>query len=124
MFKPLPPTNVERTIIRQLFPGSLEYINAKFLDAARRGDVETLKTCLGHCIDINTVNVNYLTALHHATSEAVHEGHYEVVKLLLQRGANFNMRGGLGIDVYTAEEGLHRYPPSAQRYQNKNFKFT
>jgi hypothetical protein len=111
MFKPPISTDQKKLISRELIPGSLEYTQAKFLDAARRGDLEKVQDCLGQHIDINTFNLYHLTALHHATSEATHEGHYEVVKLLLRKGANFNIRGGVENDLYTAEEGLNRYSP-------------
>ncbi len=61
--------------------------------AAERGDVETVETLLDGGMDVNTVDANQMTPLHHA---AMHVRH-KVIQTLVDRGAEVNasdMKGG------------------------------
>ena len=63
-------------------------LNEDFLAAARKGDVAKLKELLDKGVDVNTKTQYGATALAYACDK----GHVEVVKLLLERGANANVR--------------------------------
>ena len=63
-------------------------LNDAFLAAARKGDVAKLKELLDKGVDVNTKTQYGATALAYACDK----GHTEVVKLLLERGANVNVR--------------------------------
>jgi hypothetical protein len=60
----------------------------EFLAAARKGDVAALKAFLDKGVDVNTKSRYGATAL----SFACDKGHVEVVKLLLERGAEADVR--------------------------------
>src|SRR5215467_14021541 len=62
--------------------------NEEFFAAARKGDVAALKTFLDHGVDVNAKTRYGATAL----SYACDKGHLEVVKLLIERGADPNVR--------------------------------
>ena len=63
-------------------------MNEDFLAAARKGDVAKLKELLDKGVDVNTKTQYGATALAYACDK----GHFEVVKLLLERGANVNVK--------------------------------
>jgi len=71
--------------------------NAKLLNAASRGDIETVKTLLAHGADVNHANNDGETALLIANER----GHTEIVKLLLTQGANINKIDGQGFTALT-----------------------
>ena len=58
--------------------------NATFLRAARAGNLDQVLEFLHNGININTSNSNGLNALHLASKE----GHNEVVRELIKRGAD------------------------------------
>jgi hypothetical protein len=59
-----------------------------FLSAARRGDLAAVKTFLDKGVDVNTKTRYGATALAYACDK----GHTEVVRLLIERGADVNVR--------------------------------
>jgi ankyrin repeat protein len=60
----------------------------EFLKAARKGDIETVKSLLAKGVDVNTKSNYGATAL----SFACDRGHTELVKLLLEKGADVNAK--------------------------------
>lgn len=61
--------------------------------AAERGDVEKVETLLDGGLDVNTLDANQMTPLHHAAKHA----REKVIKVLVDRGADVNatdMKGG------------------------------
>jgi len=62
------------------------------IDAAKKGDIETVKQHLAAGTDVNTKNSRGWTPLHLATDQ----GHKEVVELLLAKGANVNAKDDKG----------------------------
>lgn len=78
------------------------------VDAADRGDLNTVKTLLDNGADVNQRGGNTAmlfsgTALMHASDK----GRTDVVKLLLARGADANARDGIGVTplVHAAQNG-------------------
>ena len=63
-------------------------VNEAFLAAARKGDVAKLKEFLDKGVDVNTKTQYGATALAYACDK----GHVDVVKLLLEHGANVNVK--------------------------------
>ncbi|GAV20288.1 ankyrin repeat domain-containing protein [Mariprofundus micogutta] len=60
--------------------------NKAWLDAAARCDEESLRHLLKLGADINTVDANKNTALHHATKQA----HIAIMHFLIENGADLN----------------------------------
>lgn len=56
---------------------------SSFLDAAEKGDLERLQRQIGRCVSINATDDEGLSAIIIAAAE----GHIEVVKFLLAKGA-------------------------------------
>ena len=63
-------------------------LNEDFLAAARKGDAAKVKELLDKGVDVNTKTQYGATALAYACDK----GHIEVVKLLLEHGANVNVK--------------------------------
>ena len=61
------------------------------IEWARKGDVEEVRKCIQNGADVNSVNNGWTTALTLSSSE----GCTEIVKLLLENGANVHIRSGL-----------------------------
>ena len=79
--------------------------NKRFIDAAKNGDLEEVRSLLNKGVDINTQDgpVYRNTALHYAAQN----GHYEVVETLIDSGANFNLtnRDKVSVLMYAAQNG-------------------
>src|SRR5215216_1981010 len=67
---------------------SAQDANEEFFAAARRGDAAALKAFLDKGVDVNSKTRYGATAL----SYACDKGHVEVVRLLIERGADVNVR--------------------------------
>jgi ankyrin len=81
-----PPEGVDQSeepVATQAKPSRANDQNAMFLRAARAGQLEQVLEFLRNGIDINTCNSNGLNSLHLASKE----GHTEVVRELIRRGA-------------------------------------
>ena len=61
-------------------------LNQDFLSAAEQGQLDILKTCLEHGVDINTTNRQGRTAIINASLNK----HYECVSFLINAGADIN----------------------------------
>ena len=69
----------------------------QFLDAADRGDVETVKTLLASGVDANALDYRRLPTNRTALMHAASGGHLDVVELLIAAGAKVDMKDkGLG----------------------------
>jgi hypothetical protein len=78
--------------------------NEELFEAARKGDVATVKTLLDRGVDVNTKFRYGATAL----SYAADKGHLEVVKLLLERKADVNVKDtfyGATPIIWAAQKG-------------------
>lgn len=62
--------------------------DTRLLEAARKGDIETVSKLLERGVDVDAKDVDGVTALHEATENE----HADVVKVLLQAGADANIR--------------------------------
>jgi hypothetical protein len=71
-------------IVMLMVTGFAQNQSEEFLAAARKGDAATVKAFLDKGVDVNTKTRYGATAL----SYACDKGHTEVVRLLLERGAN------------------------------------
>eukprot|EP00118_Oscarella_pearsei_P026892 m.310547 g.310547 ORF g.310547 m.310547 type:complete len:500 (+) comp52458_c0_seq1:394-1893(+) len=67
---------------------SRDYEDTKFHEGARFGDLDLIRAAINESIDINAIGLYEWTALH----EAVVNEEHEIVKVLLQNGANPNVR--------------------------------
>lgn len=56
--------------------------------AAQEGNLEAAIVLIQHQAELDAVDVNNSTALHFAA----HNGHLEIVKLLIEKGADMNIR--------------------------------
>jgi len=74
-----------------LFPilASAQDLKEEFFNAARKGDVEAVKSYLAKGVDVNTKSNNYGGT---ALAFACDRGHTAVVKLLIEKGADVNAR--------------------------------
>ena len=63
------------------------------IDAAKQGDIVTLRALIGRKVDVNAVEADGTTALHWAS----YRDDIESVTLLMQAGANVNVANDLGV---------------------------
>ena len=70
----------------------LSKLNKQLIEAANLGNVESVRTLLAGCADVNVKNENGSTAL----MAAAFNGHVEVVKALLANGANVDVQNAKG----------------------------
>jgi len=77
------------SIVSVCFAGSTETDkNAKLIQAAEDGNLQSVKNALSDGADINAKDKNGVPVL----MWAANNGHFEVVKLLLDRGADVNVK--------------------------------
>ena len=67
-------------------------LNKQLLDAARSGDLKTVKNCLYYGADIEAQDNDGLTSLMRASAN----GHIEIAQLLIDNGANINAKDNDG----------------------------
>ena len=63
-------------------------LNRQFMQAALHGDIDAVKSCLAKGVDVNVKDEKQHTAL----KVSAYAGEFEVVKLLLDNGANVNSK--------------------------------
>lgn len=83
---------------------SQEELNEDFVQAARKGDIERLNYCLRKGAGIESTDRRYgATAL----MWAAHEGHTDIMNVLLNNGAKINSQQKLGRTAlwYSAQQG-------------------
>lgn len=83
---------------------SQDELNEDFVQAVRRGDIQRLNYCLRKGADIESTDRKY-----GATSLmwAAHEGHTEIIRVLLDNGAKINSQQKFGRTAlwYSAQQG-------------------
>lgn len=70
---------------------------------AKKGDIDSLRFLLDRGVDVNIMNSSGNTPL----IEAVHDGHYDCVRLLLEKGANHDLARGWKTAFLLAAEQNH-----------------
>lgn len=84
--------------------------NRAVYQAAQYGRVEIFDWVLSHCEDIN-LNDALATAVMPRATIPTHEGHFEIAKMALDKGANPDARGGWNEEtalVGAASSGFHK----------------
>jgi serine/threonine-protein phosphatase 6 regulatory ankyrin repeat subunit B len=72
--------------------GDLSNKNTQLIQAAEKGDIQTVQTLLASGAEVNAANTYGVTALMMAASK----GHKDIVKALLEKGADVNVQNNKG----------------------------